>query len=408
MDDMKNIFNYKYRIEDLNAIVEKRRKGIECMIPQDMMDEVILREKEIALNIKNQIGEDIGLDDEETMELIKRHNSLIEDEIEKERRNIHAEEFITLDITDDERKEMEELCGTSYVRILPNHPYHATDEELYEDKERREIYARMKKIGNMYYNPTDWRNAMITLMDAWKYSYEHDYPGIPDSLKMGHIKLNRQMPKLMLNYSQIINDEKLLMGILNGDVQCKEMNESSDAVVKYKRPKDDEVEGIPFDKVGRVVSPIESAYESYLARMNVPYSFATMAHQLTNPIYARFSTDKIIPQNKKPKLNQFGKPITFDFTQPGMGKKAYKIMHNCTETVGDFAKSILEANDNKVTAKLSGSVMNDFAHAFNRNGANQYNNYTTEVANPQLNPSQEVIAQEQALLNMMKQFNPTK
>ena len=43
------------------------------------------------------------------MELVKKHNALLEAQIEKERRNTHADEFITLEITDDEKKAMEEL-----------------------------------------------------------------------------------------------------------------------------------------------------------------------------------------------------------------------------------------------------------------------------------------------------------
>ena len=410
---MKNIFNYKYRVEDLDEIIKKRKRGIVSVIPEDMEDEVRLREHEHALDIKNEYGEDMDdLSDEETLELIKKHQNLMDAQIEKARRNTHADEFITLDITDEERKHAEELCSASYVRILPNASYHVDEDKIYDSKERREIVERMKKVGNIYYNPDDWRNAMKILIDAWKYSYDHDYPGIPDSIKMNRVKLNRTMPKLMLNYTTIITDENMLKGILNGDIKCMDKDEDSGTFVKYVRPKDSEVEGIRFSTIGREMGPAELEYETRQARMGDNNSMLLHVNKIKNSIYNRLSIDLLLNKNKKKEKkfkDEFGNPISFDFTVPGSGRRAYNFVHNVKpKGVGEFANDIMRANNNKLTQNLSGSMMNDFARAFNKNAPNRNNQYSTTSADPQLNQDQFVIAQEQALLQTMRAFNPNK
>ena len=298
MED-NNVFKYRYKVSDLDAVIEKRRKGILPLIPEDMEEEVALREREIALTIRDEFGDD-DFTEEETMELVKKHNALLEAQIEKERRNTHADEFITLEITDEEKKAMEELCNTAYVRVLPGSVYHMDESEIYDSKERREILDRLKKVGNMYYNPDDWRNAMMILIDAWKYSYDHDYPGIPEQLKMNRVKLNRQIPKLMINYTTIIEDPKMLMGILTGDIKCMDKDEESKALVKHVRPNDADVKGVRLSQIGgRVLSKVEREYETYLARMGDNNSIMLHANKMRNTIYNRFSPDLLLGKNKE-------------------------------------------------------------------------------------------------------------
>jgi len=410
MED-NNVFKYRYKVTDLDAVIEKRRKGIVSLIPEDMEEEVALREREIALTIREEFGED-DISEEETMELVKKHNALLEAQIEKERRNTHADEFITLEITEEEKKEMEELCDTAYVRVLPGSVYHMDESEIYDSQERKEILDRMKKVGNMYYNPDDWRNAMLILIDAWKYSYEHDYPGIPEQLKMNRVKLNRQIPKLMINYTTIVEDPKMLMGILTGEIRCMDKDEASNAFVKHERVRDADVKGVRFSEIGgRVLTKQESEYETYLARMGDNNSIMLHANKMRNTIYNRFSPDLLLGKGKEKEKNfkdEFGNEISFDFTVPGSGKKAYNIVHKVKpKGVADLANDIMRANNNKLTQNISGSVMNDFAKAFNKN-TSRNNQYTKVSADPQLNQDQFVIQQEQALLQTMRAFNPNK
>jgi len=410
MED-NNVFKYRYKVTDLDEIIKKRRKGIVSLIPEDMEEEVALREREIALTIREEFGED-DISEEETMELVKKHNALLEAQIEKERRNTHADEFITLEITEEEKKEMEELCDTAYVRVLPGSVYHMDESEIYDSQERKEILDRMKKVGNMYYNPDDWRNAMLILIDAWKYSYEHDYPGIPEQLKMNRVKLNRQIPKLMINYTTIVEDPKMLMGILTGEIRCMDKDEASNAFVKHERARDADVKGVRFSEIGgRVLTKQESEYETYLARMGDNNSIMLHANKMRNTIYNRFSPDLLLGKGKEKEKNfkdEFGNEISFDFTVPGSGKKAYNIVHKVKpKGVADLANDIMRANNNKLTQNISGSVMNDFAKAFNKN-TSRNNQYTKVSADPQLNQDQFVIQQEQALLQTMRAFNPNK
>ena len=411
MED-NNVFKYRYKVSDLDAVIEKRRKGILPLIPEDMEEEVALREREIALTIRDEFGDD-DFTEEETMELVKKHNALLEAQIEKERRNTHADEFITLEITDEEKKEMEELCNTAYVRVLPGSVYHMDESEIYDSKERREILDRLKKVGNMYYNPDDWRNAMMILIDAWKYSYDHDYPGIPEQLKMNRVKLNRQIPKLMINYTTIVEDPKMLMGILTGDIKCMDKDEESKALVKHVRPNDADVKGVRLSQIGgRVLSKVEREYETYLARMGDNNSIMLHANKMRNTIYNRFSPDLLLGKNKEKEKNykdEFGNEVSFDFCVPGSGRKAYNLVHKVKpKGVAELANDIMRANNNKLTQNISGSVMNDFARGFNKNSNIRNNQYSTTSADPQLNQDQFVIAQEQALLQTMRAFNPNK
>lgn len=411
MED-NNIFKYRYRVADLDEIIKKRNKGIVSLIPEDMEEEVELRKREIALAVRDEYGED-DISEEETMELIKKHNALLEAQLEKERRNTHADEFITLEISEEEKKQMEELCATAYVRVLPGSVYHMDESEIYDSKERKEIVDRMKKVGNLYYNPDDWRNAMQILIDAWKYSYDHDYPGIPDNLKLNRIHLNRQMPQLMLNYTTIVTDPKMLMGILNGDIKC--MDKDEDAFIKHVRPKDNEVKGVHLSEIGgRVMSKQEREYETYLARMGDNNSIMLHANKIRSTIYDRFSLDTLMGKNRSNDKDrnfkdEFGNEVSFDFCVPGSGRKAYNLVHKVKQkTVGDFANDIMHANNNKLTQNISGSLMNDFAKGFNKGQYSRNNQYTTESANPQLNQDAFVVQQEQALLQTMRMFNPNK
>lgn len=416
MNDIENIFQYKYKVEDLDRVIEKKRKGIESMIPEDMMEEVILREKEIMIQIKDELlDEGIGdiLSDEETQNLIRKHKNLVDSKLEKERRSAHADEFITLTITQEEMDEMEELCATSYVRKIPNHPYHTSEEEMYDSQERKDIMAQMKNIGNMYYNITDWKNAMTILMKAWQYSKDHDYLGIPDHIKNGRVRLNREMPKLMIGYKTIVTDESMLKAILNGDIEC--LDKDANVYPKKTRLPSSEVEGIPLNKCGRIMGDDEFEYESQLARMGNNDSFVLFGNRSINSIYNRFSPDALLGRNAnksrlKNRYDENGYIRTFDFTQPGAGKRIFdEVSGKAQPTMADFAHKIMVANDNKIVGNvLSGSVLNDFATGMSGSTSSRYNKYTTIAANPQLENNPQVHAQEQALLQSMRMFNPNR
>lgn len=413
MNDMENIFQYKYDVNELDAIIQKRSKGIVSIIPAAVEEEVKLREKEHALIINNIFEEEDvkeALSDEETQKLLKKHKALVEREIEKERRKAHEDEFITIEISEEERNAVRELCATSYVRKLPNSDYHTNESEMYDSIERKSIMKRVNAIGNMYYNVEDWRNAMKTLLEAWKFAKDHDYPGIPENLKEGHIRLNRQMPKLMLGYKTIVTDHEMLRGILNGEIECVDKDQT--AYTKKKRPKDSEVEGIPLNKIGRVMDNIEMEYETQLARMGNNDSMILAANRVRNTVYNRFSADNLLYKSKdkinKNRYDENGFIKTFDFTQPGSGKKAWEeVSGKKPPTVTDFAKDIEKANkDGGVVNVLSASVFNDFSHAM-RGHNYTFNKYTTVPVNPQINQDPNVIAQEKALLETMRMYNPS-
>lgn len=415
MNDMENIFQYKYRVEDLDTIIEKRNKGIMSVIPNDMEDEVKLRMKEIEIQLRNKF-DDIGLtnalNDEETANLIKKHKELVDAEITKQRRNSHVDDFITIEISDEDKALVEELCSVSYVRKIPSLSYHSSDDDLYDTKERKELTMRVNKIKNVFYTPEDWKNAMMTLIEAWQYSYDHDFPGIPDSIKKGHVKLNRQMPKLILNYRTMITDPDILKGILNGDIKCLDSSEST--MPKATRLPDDQVKYIPINKVGRVMSSREFEAEMLNARRG-HNNMVAFINKSNNTVYNRLSPDAILNKNKlgnrlPNRLDENGYIRTFDFTQDGMGKKAFDIVSNKKKpSLSDFTHDIIKANNKQLTNVISASVFNEFSNGMKGINSNvKYNNYTAEVSNHQLISDPNVVAQEQALLNAMKMFNPGK
>ena len=171
-NDLNEIFQYKYNTDDLDKIIEQENKGIRMMIPGDMRVEVDLRKKELLLEAQNEMNDEEleeFLSEENTTEVIKKHKSIIQNKIEQERRNAHVDEYVTLDITDEEKAMMEELCATSYVRELPGVSYHKAESELYDSDERKQILQKVKRIGNVYYTIEDWRNAMMILLEAYDY-----------------------------------------------------------------------------------------------------------------------------------------------------------------------------------------------------------------------------------------------
>ena len=413
-NDLNEIFQYKYNTDDLDKIIEQENKGIRMMIPGDMRVEVDLRKKELLLEAQNEMNDEEleeFLSEENTTEVIKKHKSIIQNKIEQERRNAHVDEYITLDITDEEKAMMEELCATSYVRELPGVSYHKAESELYDSDERKQILQKVKRIGNVYYTIEDWRNAMMILLEAYDYFYKNDYKDTPDFVKKGHVIINRQMPTLILNYRTRITDKEMLKEILNGNVRCFDKNE--DTGNRRQRAKAEDVKGIPFHKIGRRMSQDEYDYQSHLARMGNNDSFLLAASRVANTVYNRYSPDALNSNKNKTEkryTNDKGEFITFDFTQPGMGKKMYEFHNRINHTTcTDLASDIMEANEGKITNSLSSSVFQDCFRALaGKPGSSLYNNYTTPAVNPQLNPKSEVIAQEQALLNIMRQYNPSK
>jgi len=148
-----------------------------------------------------------------------------------------------------------------------------------------------------------------------------------------------------------------------------------------------------------------------MARMGNNDSFLLAASRVQNRVYQRFSPDAFKAKTDgKRYTDKAGNIVTFDFTQPGAGKRLWEYHNNINRhSTIDLANDIMEANKGKITNVLSSSVFQDcFRDLSGKSTSMLYNNYTTPAVNPQLNPKSEVIAQEQALLNIMRQYNPSK
>ena len=402
-------YKYTYPTEELDKIIEEMMTGIQPMIDDVMQMEVEIRWKE-------RQKEAFGLEDEEELdpEIVARHNEIMKKNIENDRRKASRNDVIILEIPQDKKDEIRKQMSTSIVRPNPHDPYNKTDDNKFQNEERRKIFERLKGLKNCYYNQTDYVNAIGIIRDAIDISLgkygDGDYPWLTyeEAVRMfnsGKIKFTWcQLPKLYINHSTQITDKDILKGVVSGDIILKNRN-------------DDE----PRKKINRKYKPVAMDYEitgdelyhemiqAHRAGYDTPMSTViryknSVYNPSAMPIGNRFATP-----TQRIDQNQFDE---FDWTKEGAGEEYFNLTRGKRQSAADIVRFVDSQNDgelNNVMTKNVQSFLNSMKSTYNVSGGYDYQMPNFQQApNPNQNYqyNEDAAQLERQLLSAITMNNP--
>lgn len=393
----ENNNKYVYPVEELDKIIDQMSKGITPMMSDQMQLEVKLRYKELQNELFDGDDEDIDTED------IKRHNEMMKQHLEEQRRKATKNDVVIIKLSEEQQKQIREDMEVSIVRPNPNSMYNLSDDELYSSEERKVIQQKLSRIKNCYYNQIDYVNAIKILKEAIEYSLANDYPWLSkeEAIKQfneGKIKFTYcNIPKLYINYQTQITDKDVLKGIVTGEIELVDRDEKPQ---KKKVNKDSEEVAYDYNIIGS--TDYENMLKMHVKGYDTPISTIIKAK---STIYNRYS----LPTNNRFSLNSNNKndePMLFDWTQEDAGRKYFNLKHGKQYTVNDMIRDVNQDND-----KALNNVLNINASEFMRSLKtvnNQQTGYSPDIISTSLQPNPEAVQIEQNILNAIRMNNPNK
>ena len=393
----ENNNKYVYPVEELDKIIDQMSKGITPMMSDQMQLEVKLRYKELQNELFDGDDEDIDTED------IKRHNEMMKQHLEEQRRKATKNDVVIIKLSEEQQKQIREDMEVSIVRPNPNSMYNLSDDELYSSEERKVIQQKLSRIKNCYYNQIDYVNAIKILKEAIEYSLANDYPWLSkeEAIKQfneGKIKFTYcNIPKLYINYQTQITDKDVLKGIVTGEIELVDRDEKPQ---KKKVNKDSEEVAYDYNIIGS--TDYENMLKMHVKGYDTPISTIIKAK---STIYNRYS----LPSSNRFSLNGNNKndePMLFDWTQEDAGRKYFNLKHGKQYTVNDMIRDVNQDND-----KALNNVLNINASEFMRSLKtvnNQQTGYSPAIISTSLQPNPEAVQIEQNILNAIRMNNPNK
>lgn len=393
----ENNNKYVYPVEELDKIIDQMSKGITPMMSDQMQLEVKLRYKELQNELFDGDDEDIDTED------IKRHNEMMKQHLEEQRRKATKNDVVIIKLSEEQQKQIREDMEVSIVRPNPNSMYNLSDDELYSSEERKIIQQKLSRIKNCYYNQIDYVNAIKILKEAIEYSLANDYPWLSkeEAIKQfneGKIKFTYcNIPKLYINYQTQITDKDVLKGIVTGEIELVDRDEKPQ---KKKVNKDSEEVAYDYNIIG--TADYENMLKMHVKGYDTPISTIIKAK---STIYNRYS----LPTNNRFSINGNNKndePMLFDWTQDDAGRKYFNLKHGKQYTVNDMIRDVNQDND-----KALNNVLNINASEFMRSLKtvnNQQTGYSPAIISTSLQPNPEAVQIEQNILNAIRMNNPNK
>ena len=393
----ENNNKYVYPVEELDKIIDQMSKGITPMMSDQMQLEVKLRYKELQNELFDGDDEDIDTED------IKRHNEMMKQHLEEQRRKATKNDVVIIKLSEEQQKQIREDMEVSIVRPNPNSMYNLSDDELYSSEERKVIQQKLSRIKNCYYNQIDYVNAIKILKEAIEYSLANDYPWLSkeEAIKQfneGKIKFTYcNIPKLYINYQTQITDKDVLKGIVTGEIELVDRDEKPQ---KKKVNKDSEEVAYDYNIIG--TTDYENMLKMHVKGYDTPISTIIKAK---STIYNRYS----LPTNNRFSLNSNNKndePMLFDWTQEDAGRKYFNLKHGKQYTVNDMIRDVNLDND-----KALNNVLHINASEFMRSLKtvnNQQTGYSPAIISTSLQPNPEAVQIEQNILNAIRMNNPNK
>lgn len=402
MENDNEQIQYSYPVKELDEIIEQINKGITPMITKDMEIEVKLRINELNRELNEEYG-DTDIDDGLSNEELKFRQEMMRKKIENNKRKSSTDDVLIIKLKPEQKAKIREEMTYSIVRDNPNTDYNKPDEELYADKEEKEIYARLKRLKNVYYNQTDYQNAIEIIKDAIKYAIKTECKYMSKSeimskLKSGEIRFDyAPIPKLCIDGRMFISDRDILMGVITGDVTIKDRSEDKPRVfVDYKHDKPDLNQ--PIKLIG------DNEYNTYYAlhKQGVDTPISPMIKRISN-VYNRFS---IKPTSKSLIGDDKGNIKPYDWLSDNAGSKYYDMNNNIKFNSSKMIDSLSKANNHQLSKSVNTELIDSFLRALKNPNADKRQTYSYIDLSNATTPDAKVIEAENDLLNAMRMNNP--
>jgi hypothetical protein len=394
---MDENYIYTYNEDELREILEKISKGITVLMSPELESDLQMYQ----LQLESEI-----MDNEDDIEEFKRnHSELMKKKLEQKKRQATQTDVIVIELSDAQKQQLREDMEVSIVRNNPDLSYHKTDDELYGDEEKKEIYQKLSKLQKCYYNQHDYVNAVKIIFEAIRYSLKHDYPYMSyeeacREFNKGRIKFEYcQLPKLYLNWTTIVDDPATLKGILNGTVTVI-TKEDDDMRKKKKLP----VEAQRYEVEVTGVNEWNMMSAMHQRGIDTPISPVIQA---VNGTFSRFA----LPSNNffhQSKMEEKRAPVEFDWMQEGAGIEYYNLLHDVKYTTGDLLDDLNRANRGNLNHSLQSDIdafVNDLKWSSNQKTG--CHNIWEGVSMVQTK-DQKTVQLEQSILQAMRNANPNK
>ena len=394
---MDDEIRFIHSLKDIDKWIMDEDQGVSMMLTKIQRQEMDLRRKQL---IAERDGTD-EYEDDEFLDILEEHAKLTE-KMEQRNAATHKHDIAFRPLRPNQQKQLEEDMQVSIVRNDADSEYNKTDEELFGDKERRDILQRLSRIRNIYYDPLSYRAAIITIKEAIEYSLKHDYPWIKtieetvQQFNEGKIKYLGNIPKLYLGFgTDQVTDPQILAGIVSGEITVVDKDEE-DKELKRKRKERREYK--PVQMKYDVVRSNE--YQHYVRLHNQGYDTPiSVILKSKSQLFDRLSMPFSFSITSQEKKNE---PEVFDWLQPNAGEIFYCQQNNIPRnTTSKIISMINSENNNELNQNISSS-MHDFIHAWSHP---QTQLQTVEDVKP-IQQSEQAMALEQNLLNSLRMNNP--
>lgn len=394
---MDDEIRFIHSLKDIDKWIMDEDQGVSMMLTKIQRQEMDLRRKQL---IAERDGTD-EYEDDEFLDILEEHAKLTE-KMEQRNAATHKHDIAFRPLRPNQQKQLEEDMQISIVRSDADSEYNKTDEELFGDKERRDILQRLSRIRNIYYDPLSYRAAILTIKEAIEYSLKHDYPWIKtieetvQQFNEGKIKYLGNIPKLYLGFgTDQVTDPQILAGIVSGEITVVDKDEE-DKELKRKRKERREYK--PVQMKYDVVRSNE--YQHYVRLHNQGYDTPiSVILKSKSQLFDRLSMPFSFSITSQEKKNE---PEVFDWLQPNAGEIFYCQQNNIPRnTTSKIISMINSENNNELNQNISSS-MHDFIHAWSHP---QTQLQTVEDVKP-IQQSEQAMALEQNLLNSLRMNNP--
>ena len=415
MPDDNNKYVYKYPIDELDRLLDQIHKGIQPLVSDDMMLELQLRERQVAEKI---FGEDEGVDVDDP-EILHKHRDEIQKALENERRKASTTDVMLMTITPDQKAKIREQMSVSIVRPNPNDPYNTTDEDLYRNKETKEIMDKLKSLKHCYYNQTDFVNAIKIIGQAIEFSLGKtgfsDYPWMSYQEAMKEFNSGKivfgwcDIPKLIINRITPVTDPEILKGVVDGDVMILNRTDDEDEIRKFNRKRNAQYKPINVDYEITGNDQYQQMVAAHKAGYDTPWSTAikykSTSYDPSAMPYASIFGRTLNSNTEK------NRPLLFDWSKEGAGEEYFNLLHGKKTNSNDITAILNDANGGIVNTVIT-SNMNNFLKSMSttygdNSGGYNYNlpNFMQKPENP-IKFNEDAAAVERSLLASITMNNP--
>jgi hypothetical protein len=311
--------------------------------------------------------------------------------------------------------------SVSIVRPDPNDTYNIPDDQLFKNKESKEVYEKLKGIKNCYYNQEDFTNAITIIAEAIEFSLgktgHGEYPWMSykealDQFNKGKIKFKWcTIPKLIINRVSAIGDPEILKGVVNGEVVLLNKVDDEDTVRRMNYKRNQQYKPVSVEYSVESNAAYDQMVAAHKAGYDTPWSTA-IRYKATSYDPSAMPLSSIFGRTINNNIEQ-NRPLLFDWTKEGAGEEYFNMLHSRKTKTNDIA-SLINNNNGGMINPIVSDNMNNFLRSMgrpldDRSGGYNYNlpNFVQPCENP-LKFNEDAAMVERSLLSSIMINNPIK